>query len=643
MVRVASTIALLATAGAGVEAFQAPNVGYSQAVAHQPIARAFSRRSRAAATTLHPGDDFSIAEEEERQAVPEIPTIEEVGLDVTATSTILDAATANVEVPDFSDVLIDEDKAEAREGDEQPSQAATIMHDLKTMTLPLLAVWLSNPLLSLIDTAAVGKVSTVLQLASLGPATAVCDTGGYVFSFLSVVTTGLVANAVARGYEEASDRYTNDALIGSLICGAGMAAMLLGPTGVPLMRSFLGGASMTTASAALLPGAMAYAKIRAIGFIPSLMAAQLQSSFLARRNVKLPLIAVAVASVVNLFGDYLLVVKGGMGAAGAAWATVGAQVIGLGVLAHAEHTRRSGRVIDKRSLALRMRGLEKYFKKCVSPALALLGRAGIAISMASTASGIGTIAVAAHQILYSVFALFCPMGEAIAQTVMNLLPRAMADDGTEDGSESEGVVALGASGRSLVKAMAGVALILGGLDAVAALALPMCLPHLFTSSSAVAQALFATAPYMAVTLTVHSLASMFEGVLFATGDAKFLGCVYPINCVLVTLACAAMKSSIDLKMLWMIYVSSIALRGGQFWAKYMWTNRQPSAGADTADGDHRDVDEVLATAKSQAVTDEGLALVQSLVDMAATVTPTVPDIPLSPHHGREHYLHAKTA
>ena len=83
MVRVASTIALLATAGAGVEAFQAPNVGYSQAVAHQPIARAFSRRSRAAATTLHPGDDVSIAEEEERQvAVPEIPTIEEVGLDV---------------------------------------------------------------------------------------------------------------------------------------------------------------------------------------------------------------------------------------------------------------------------------------------------------------------------------------------------------------------------------------------------------------------------------------------------------------------------------------------------------------------------------------------------------------------------------
>lgn len=375
---------------------------------------------------------------------------------------------------------------------------------------------------------------------------------------------------------------------------------------------------------------------------PPILLLPSQSSFLARRNVRLPLIAVAVASIVNLFGDYLLVVKGGMGAAGAAWATVGAQLVGLGVLMQAEHIRRSGRVIDKRSLALRMRGLNKYFRKCVSPALALLGRAGIAISMASTASGIGTIAVAAHQILYSVFALFCPMGEAIAQTVMNLLPRAMADDNTEDGSESEGVVALGRSGRSLVKAMAVVALVLGGIDAVAALAIPMCLPQLFTSSSAVAQALFATAPYMALTLTVHSLASMFEGVLFATGDAKFLGCVYPINCVLVTMACAAMKSSIDLKMLWMIYVGSIALRGCQFWAKYVWTNRQPHE-ADTAGADHRDVDEVLATAKTQAVTDEGLALVQSLVDMAATVTKTVPDIPLSPHHGREHYLHAKTA
>ena len=100
------------------------------------------------------------------------------------------------------------------------------------VALPLLAVWLSNPLLSLIDTAAVGKVSSVLELASLGPATAVCDQSAYVFSFISVVTTGLIANAVARGNEEASDRYLNDALTASFLFGTFLTVALMAPTGV---------------------------------------------------------------------------------------------------------------------------------------------------------------------------------------------------------------------------------------------------------------------------------------------------------------------------------------------------------------------------------------------------------------------------
>ena len=43
------------------------------------------------------------------------------------------------------------------------------------MALPLLLVSLSSPILSLIDVAAVGRSSGVVQLASLGPATSVCD------------------------------------------------------------------------------------------------------------------------------------------------------------------------------------------------------------------------------------------------------------------------------------------------------------------------------------------------------------------------------------------------------------------------------------------------------------------------------------
>ena len=38
-----------------------------------------------------------------------------------------------------------------------------------------------------------------MQLASMGPATALCDCSAYIFLFLAVTTTNLVANARARG------------------------------------------------------------------------------------------------------------------------------------------------------------------------------------------------------------------------------------------------------------------------------------------------------------------------------------------------------------------------------------------------------------------------------------------------------------
>ena len=63
-----------------------------------------------------------------------------------------------------------------------------IMNDVKQISLPLLVIWLSDPLLSLVDTMSIGKVSSVIDLASLGPATSLCNTGGNILSFISVVS-----------------------------------------------------------------------------------------------------------------------------------------------------------------------------------------------------------------------------------------------------------------------------------------------------------------------------------------------------------------------------------------------------------------------------------------------------------------------
>ncbi|CAN0342241.1 unnamed protein product [Hapterophycus canaliculatus] len=58
--------------------------------------------------------------------------------------------------------------------------------ELVAFTLPLLVVWLSNPIMSLVDTAVVGAQSSV-ELAALGPATSLCDNLAYMCGFLAQV------------------------------------------------------------------------------------------------------------------------------------------------------------------------------------------------------------------------------------------------------------------------------------------------------------------------------------------------------------------------------------------------------------------------------------------------------------------------
>ncbi len=78
---------------------------------------------------------------------------------------------------------------------------------------PCLALWISGPLLSLVDTsfiglsssctaaaaaaAAAGGLSSASQLAALGPATTFIDGSLYLFAFLNVATTNLYASALA--------------------------------------------------------------------------------------------------------------------------------------------------------------------------------------------------------------------------------------------------------------------------------------------------------------------------------------------------------------------------------------------------------------------------------------------------------------
>ena len=95
-----------------------------------------------------------------------------------------------------------------------PSDGPTSM-ELLRFTLPTLSALLSSEVMSVIDTAVVGASSS-MELAALGPAIMLTDSSAYLFFWLNVACTNLVASALARDDAEEAFKSVSD----TLWCGA---------------------------------------------------------------------------------------------------------------------------------------------------------------------------------------------------------------------------------------------------------------------------------------------------------------------------------------------------------------------------------------------------------------------------------------
>lgn len=131
---------------------------------------------------------------------------------------------------------------------------------------PGLGMVLADPLMSLIDTACVGHVSSI-QLAAMGPNAAIFNAVFSVFSFLGVATTNAVAadsilDPTLSAQERGEARARAERLIGTtmaLSVAFGFLALgVLWTQGRPLLTRM-------GADAAVLPHALAYLRIRCEG------------------------------------------------------------------------------------------------------------------------------------------------------------------------------------------------------------------------------------------------------------------------------------------------------------------------------------------------------------------------------------------
>ena len=150
-----------------------------------------------------------------------------------------------------------------------PTPGLPRLSELMRFCLPTLGIWLSAPMLSLIDTSMVGIACSPIELAALGPSTKVCDYLAFFFTFLGAATTNLAADAFARKQPEQAQRVvggTSRSRSPSAAPAVGLSA-----AAAPLMASMLGRDPRPVG------GATQYTAIRALGYPAALATMVLQA------------------------------------------------------------------------------------------------------------------------------------------------------------------------------------------------------------------------------------------------------------------------------------------------------------------------------------------------------------------------------
>ncbi|WP_295802741.1 MATE family efflux transporter [uncultured Microbulbifer sp.] len=172
------------------------------------------------------------------------------------------------------------------------------------------------PLLGAVDTAVLGHLSSPEYLSGVAIGASVISMLLWAFGFLRMGTTGLVARAPDSG---AAWLLRALALAGTLGAALWLLAIPLLPTIVQWMN----------ASADAAPHARDYLQIRLLSAPLALANFALLGFFIGRRDSRSPLLVLVAANLLNILLDLWLIIGLGMGARGAAWASVSADLCGF--------------------------------------------------------------------------------------------------------------------------------------------------------------------------------------------------------------------------------------------------------------------------------------------------------------------------
>ncbi|TYH85526.1 hypothetical protein ES332_D02G273100v1 [Gossypium tomentosum] len=373
--------------------------------------------------------------------------------------------------------------------------------EIVIFTGPATGLWICGPLMSLTDTAVIGQGSSI-ELAALGPGTVLCDYMSYVFMFLSVATSNMVATSLAREDKNEVQHQISVLLFVGLTGGLFML----------FFTKFFGSWALTAFtgpnSAHIVPAANTYVQIRGLAWPAVLVGWVAQSASLGMKDSWGPLKALAVASAVNGIGDIVLCSFLGYGIAGAAWATMVSQVVaGYMMIDSLNKKGFNAFAISVPSLD----DLRTIFTISAPVFITMMAKVAFYALIIYFATNMGTYTVAAHQVMIQTYWMWTVWGEPLSQTAQSFMPELLY-----------GINRNLSKARMLLKSLIIIGAILGLILGIVGTAVPWLFPNIFTADQKVIDEMHKVlAPYF-ISLAVTPAALSLEGTLLAGHDLKFV-------------------------------------------------------------------------------------------------------------------------
>jgi len=369
--------------------------------------------------------------------------------------------------------------------------------EILRLAVPALGSLAIEPLVSLVDTAFVGRLGTE-ELAGLGIGGAAFLWAYFGFIFLSYATTPLVAGAVGGGDLDRARRATATAFVVGAVAGVavwGLIELVAGPA-----------VRLIGASGGAVDEALTYLRIRAVAAPAVMVVLAGNGAFRGYQDTRTPFVIVMAFNVVNFVLDPILIFGLNWGIAGAAWASVAAQVVGA--VAFVVVAQRRHLVSFERG-AFRLHEMRSFLSAGAGLGVRTIALLSVFTGATAVAARSGEESVAAYRVVDQVFLFLALSVDSLAVAAQALIGKHL---GRSDRGEASSVA------RRLFVMGLGIGLALVGLLAL----LRPVLPGWFTSEVVVVEAIGSIYWFLVVLQPLMAMVFVGDGVLLGWSAFRYL-------------------------------------------------------------------------------------------------------------------------